>query len=151
MNKISLAESMFMVAICGLADLAEVIITVVLLDLGGAGEVVKYFIDPIVWAIIGFWLKLKGVRQTWFTVGSLIELIPFADVFPTRTIAILATIKVANSEKLSAVVEKIPVPSKTGLRRTAAKNLTNKAGNRITATASPIINNLAPKIDKLEL
>ena len=142
MQKINLAEAMFMVAVCGLADLAEFFITVFLLDLGGAGEFIKWPIDLVIWPIMAIWLKMKGVRQTWFTVGSLIELIPVADAFPTRTIAIIATIKIANSEKLSAVVEKVPVPSKTSLRRTTTQNITTKVGAAVSTTASTTVSKL---------
>ena len=142
MQKVGLAESMFMVAICGLADLFEFVITVILLDFAGAGEFMKYFIDIVVWPIMAIWLKMKGVRQTWFTVGSLIELIPVADAFPTRTIAIIATIKIANSEKLSAIAEKVTIPSKTSLRHTATQNITTKVGAAVSATASTTVSKL---------
>lgn len=82
-----------MYVICIGADLIELIITFVFLDLAGAGELIKWGINIFVWIILFFWLQGTKVRQTYIALGSLGEFIPIINSLPLRTVALWWTLK----------------------------------------------------------
>lgn len=97
-NGIAFTEAAFLLMVCALADAADFFITVVLLDLFGAGEFIKWAINFFVWATVGLWLTLKGVRTLWWSAGSLAEAIPVINALPLRTVTMVITIERANAQ-----------------------------------------------------
>lgn len=110
-KKISLPEIIIMVMIVAGADLFDVFV-----DLAAAVPVIgqillfaNWFVDIFVFAVVQFWLIIKGgigfKKQATVLAGNLIEMIPFLDILPIRTTALLVAIYMINhpgiAEKLT--------------------------------------------------
>lgn len=113
-KKISLPEIIIMVMIVAGADLFDVFV-----DLAAAVPVIgqillfgNWFVDIFVFVIVQFWLIMKGGigfrKQATVLVGNLVEMIPFLDVLPIRTAALLAAIYMINNPK---IVKKVTKPT----------------------------------------
>lgn len=99
MKKISTPEAIFLILGCIVVDLIDLAITIFLLDLGGAGEFIKWTLNIFFWAIISIYFIIKGVRQLWFMAGSLIEFIPVINALPIRTITMIIVIVLDRSPR----------------------------------------------------
>ena len=105
-KKISLPEGIIMVLLTGSADLfgmfsgAAFAIPVI----GQALVIASFFVSLSVWAIIQFWLIMKGVgtQQLWYGGGSILDIFS-GGVIPAQTPMILLTIFLANNQKLEAI------------------------------------------------
>ena len=94
-GKITLVEGIIMVMITATADLIEILLTFVGLNLFGIVIAV-----PVTF-IIQFWLLMKGSRWTWALAGNLIEFIPVLSFLPIRTGTLLVTIYLSNHQKVA--------------------------------------------------
>lgn len=106
-KKISLPEIIIMVIIVGGADLFDVFV-----DLAAAVPVIgqillfaNWFVDIFVFVVVQFWFIMKGGigfgKQATALAGNLIEFIPFLDVLPIRTAALLVAIYMINNPKIA--------------------------------------------------
>ncbi len=104
--KIGIVDAIIMILLCASADAAELVA-----DLSIAVPVVGEILPFVAWAygfaisgIMLFWLIMKGVNTKWFLGGAGIDLIPFINILPGTTVAIIATIIEDHlPEKLKAV------------------------------------------------
>ncbi|MBU6141789.1 hypothetical protein KGO95_01550 [Patescibacteria group bacterium] len=104
--KIGIIDAIIMTLLCISADAAQIIA-----DLSIAIPVVGEVLPLAAWAyglaisgIVLFWLIMKGVSTKWFLGGAGIDLIPFVNILPGTTAAIIATIIEDNlPEKTKAV------------------------------------------------
>ncbi|MEK7114501.1 MAG: hypothetical protein AAB832_00335 [Patescibacteria group bacterium] len=112
-KKISLPEIIIMVMIVGGADLFDVFV-----GLAAAVPVIgqillfgNWFVDIFVLAIVQFWLIMKGGigfrKQATVLVGNLAEMIPFLDILPIRTAALLVAIYMINHPGITEAVKTI--------------------------------------------
>ena len=97
-KKISFAEGFFLVGLCLLADLADLLLTFVFNLLFGSGEIVKLFINLIISLLLWFWAIIRGVKIVWIGGGAVAEFIPFINIMPARTVAIITTIYAHNKK-----------------------------------------------------
>jgi len=106
-KKISLPEIIIMVMIVGGADLFDVFV-----GLAAAVPVIgqillfgNWFVDIFVLAITQFWFIMKGGigfgKQATALAGNLIEFIPFLDILPIRTAALIIAIYMINHPKVA--------------------------------------------------
>lgn len=101
-KKISLPEIIIMVILSGGADLFEVFVSFIGLMpvIGQTFIFADFFIGIAVLAIVQFWLIMKGGikfrKQAASLVGNIIELIPFLDILPIRTVTLLISIYLIN-------------------------------------------------------
>jgi len=86
-------ESFFLIGVNLIADILEVFF-----DLTGVGVVVSFAIDWIIGPSTILWLFLKGVDGVVGrnAIAQAVELVPFIDMLPVRTVAILITILATN-------------------------------------------------------
>ncbi len=92
--KIGIVDAIIMVLLCASSDAADIVA-----DLSIAIPVVGEILPFVAWAygqaisaFMLFWLIMKGVSTKWFSGGAIIDLIPFVNVLPGRTAAIIVTI-----------------------------------------------------------
>ena len=100
-NKIDWVEGFFLVGLCLLFDLIDVIaIGIDLIPVIGMpiGESIKFVNNLLISLTIIFWLTIRGARSYWFLGGSIVEAIPLLNSFPTRTITIIITIYATNKQ-----------------------------------------------------
>lgn len=105
-KKISLPESIIMVLLAGSADLFGIFsgFAFAIPVIGQALIAGSFFVSLSVWAIIQFWLIMKGVgmQQLWYGGLSIADIFS-GGVIPAQTPAILLTIFLANNPKLEAI------------------------------------------------
>lgn len=98
-TQLSELEIIILIIIAVLADIFEIVIGALtaIPVVGVAFIPVIWGIDFLAWAVIQGWLWRRGIRQFYFTAGSLIEALPFplVSIFPTRTIVLILTIYVS--------------------------------------------------------
>ena len=91
----SFIEAFFLIAINIIADLVE------LLDLTGVGAIIGFVVDWIIGPTAIFWLWMKGIDMIGRnTVAQALEFIPYVDILPIRSIAIILTIIATNKPEL---------------------------------------------------
>ncbi|HCX44996.1 TPA: hypothetical protein DGT35_00070 [Patescibacteria group bacterium] len=98
MSKIGLIESFILVSFVAIAELLELIVTLAV----GPGEVVKWFINIIVWLPVQFWLLFRGARGDLYALSVLIEFIPFVNALPIKTALLITTIYIHNHPESAA-------------------------------------------------
>lgn len=105
-KKISLPEGIIMVLLTGSADLFGLFsgFAFVVPVIGQVLIVGSFFISLSVWAIIQFWLIMKGVgmQQLWYGGGSILDIFS-GGIIPAQTPMLLLTIFLANNPKLEAI------------------------------------------------
>jgi hypothetical protein len=62
-----------------------------------------FLTDVIFFPASQLYLYLKGVKGTYVLAGNIVELIPFAGNFPTRTIVFIITVWTENHPKIKQV------------------------------------------------
>lgn len=100
-----------MTLITGAADILEVAV-LLLQTIPIIGQALLFsgpFVDMGAWAIIQFWLMIRGAKGLWFTAGSVVEFIPLLDILPLRTTTLWITIYLAN-QKAAQETEPAPEP-----------------------------------------
>ena len=90
--RFDIIESFFLIAFNALGDIAE------LLDITGVGVVVGLAVDFINGPLTVMYLWIKGVPRTVGknALAQTVELFPFIDILPIRTVAIVYTILITN-------------------------------------------------------
>ena len=84
---ISFPEGFFLILICLLADLFELLggFLSASVILAPVGIFLGFMVDWIAWPIVQLALYFKNAKGFLYLAGSLIELIPIVDVLPIRT------------------------------------------------------------------
>ena len=102
---ISFPEGFFLILICLLADLFELLggFLSASVILAPVGIFLGFMVDWIAWPIVQLALYFKNAKGFLYLAGSLIELIPLIDVLPIRTASILIVIYLANHPKTAAL------------------------------------------------
>lgn len=101
-KKISLPEIIVLIMLSGAVDLFEVF-SDLMFPIPVIGQVlilVNWVIDFVILAVIQFWLIMKGgigFGQATALAGNLIELIPFLDILPFRTVTLIIAIYMINN------------------------------------------------------
>lgn len=102
--RINGVEAVFMILVCLFFDAMDGIAT--LFDIFvGAGEFIKLFINAIASPILYFWITMKGVSPMWTFAGAGLELIPFANTLPIRTVTMGITIYMDRHPKLAEKIK----------------------------------------------
>lgn len=102
-KKISLPEIIVLVMLSGAVDLFEVFSNLMFIVpvIGQVLVLVNLFIGFVILAVIQFWLIMKGGigfgKQATVLVGNLIELIPFLNILPIRTLTLIIAIYMINN------------------------------------------------------
>ncbi len=111
-SKIGIVDSIIMILLCATADAAETVanLSIAVPIIGQILPFLAWFYGFTISAFMVFWLIMKGVSTSFFLGGSGIELIPFVNILPARTGAIIATIIQENlpekTKKLTSAVTK---------------------------------------------
>ncbi len=104
--KISLVETILMVMLTGGADLFGLFSGVAfpIPVIGQILIVLSFLISLGVWAIIQFWLIIKGVgiQQLWYGGASISDMLT-SGIIPAQTPALVLTIILTNNPKLKAI------------------------------------------------
>ena len=99
-KKISTVAIVLMLMLAVSADAMEII-----LDFFAGND---FGMMAIVDAILIFWLTMKGAKAGWVIGGAIMELIPWVDALPIRTIVLLVAIYLTNHpNKLTKVTQKV--------------------------------------------
>jgi hypothetical protein len=103
--KFSLVEIILLLMIAVPVDILEPIVDFAspVPVLGQILLIVMWFIDLITFAIIQFWLIMKGERGLWALSANLLEMIPYVNALPLRTFGVILTIYLANHPKIAQV------------------------------------------------
>ena len=103
-DKINSVEAFFVVLFVAVVEILEALLTFVPI----AGDIVKWFINVIVWIPVQLWLRLKGARGDIYVAGSLIEFIPILNALPIKTTLLITTIVLHNRGvgRLASVIKK---------------------------------------------
>ena len=103
----SLVEIILMMMIVIPVDILEPIVDLIspMPVLGQIALAMMWFIDLIVLFIIQFWLIMKGEKGLWALSANLLELIPYVNALPLRTLGVILTIYLANHPALSKVAQ----------------------------------------------
>jgi hypothetical protein len=117
-KKVSLVEMLLIVPLVIGSDLFDLMADIIFL-LPIVGQVIfglaKLF-SLIVWAIVQTWMFFRGIRGSYFFVGSIVDvLIPFS-----QTITIIMTIYIVNNPKSAAVAKVANLASPKGAVKGAA-------------------------------
>ncbi len=132
-KKIQLPEAIIMVMIAGGADALEAVtgMLVVVPIIGKILLFANFLVDISVFAIVQFWLIMKGgigfKKQMTALVGNLIEFVPGLDILPFRTTALIITIYLVNHPKVAQIAAS---------RTTAGSLIKGKAGTAGKTEAS---------------
>lgn len=138
-KKISLPEIIIMVLLSGGADFFEVFVGFagVVPVIGQALTIADFFIGLTVLAIVQFWLIMKGGigfrKQASALMGNIIELIPFLDILPIRTVTLLISIYLINKEDAK---KDILVPTKKQAFKEVGKTMVSVAARKATMAAT---------------
>jgi hypothetical protein len=105
--KFSLVEIILLLMIAIPADILEPIVAFIspIPVVGLIALMAMWFVDLIVFFIIQFWLIMKGVKGLWALSANLLEMIPYINALPLRTIGLLATIYLANHPKMAQAAQ----------------------------------------------
>ncbi len=108
--KISGIEAMLMILVALLFDALDIAAT--FLDfVVGMGEFIKPAINVVASTILFVWVKLKGVSALRTIAGAGLELVPFVNALPIRTVTMIATIWLDRHPKEAEIAEVIlPTP-----------------------------------------
>ena len=87
-KSINLVEAIFMVAMVIIVEIIEIVVTFFI----GAGELAKWIINIIFWFPVRFWLKIKGVRNEYYTTAFFVEFIPFLNTLPIKSVVLAIVI-----------------------------------------------------------
>lgn len=89
-----MVDGFMMLAIAGIADGTEWLMTftVAIPIIGVGGPVVAWIVSFTVSAILLIWFIMKGVSPNYLLFGSAVDMIPFINMFPAKTAAVIATI-----------------------------------------------------------
>lgn len=103
-DKINSVEAMFVVLLVAMVEVLEVILSFIPI----AGDIVKWFINVIVWIPVQLWLRMKGARGDIYVAASIIEFIPLLNALPIKTTMLITTIILHNRGigKLVSVTKK---------------------------------------------
>lgn len=98
-NPISIGETIFVLMLVAPVDILEMVFGGPFFFLGP----LFIFVDMAVWFCVALWLTLKGVNAPkslgrWGMAG-LVELIPFVEILPIRTFALMRLIYKINSSR----------------------------------------------------
>lgn len=103
-----------MLIIAGGSDLWEMFSAglVIIPVIGWVLPVITIVISLFVWGILLIWFIMKGMSLGVLMVGGIVDLIPFVNVLPAKTIAVIRAIVAYSeiAEDVFKVVEKIPLP-----------------------------------------
>ena len=99
-KKIDTVETFLVMSISIVSDIAE------LFTLGTIGVLINF----VVGALLAFWVYMRNLKYTRFVVSAGLDLIPFVNALPLKSIGVWFTIKLANNPKVSAVTQKASVP-----------------------------------------
>lgn len=112
-KKISLPEIIIMMMIVVGADLFDVFsgLAAAIPVIGQILIIFNWLIDFVVFAIVQFWLIIRGGigfrKQAIALTGNLIEFIPLLDILPFRTATLLIAIYMINHPKAMRIIGKI--------------------------------------------
>ena len=106
-QKISLVETILMLMIVVPVDLLEVIVVFIspVPVIGQIAMAIMPFIGLVVLFVIQFWLMMKGLSGLWALTGNVLDLIPFANALPSRTLGVIATIILANRPETAKIAK----------------------------------------------
>lgn len=104
MNKITLPEIIMLVLIAFSADIANMIFGVLVLipAFGMIFGVIMFVADVVVFVILQGWLIIRGgvsFKQTASVLGNILDTIPILNILPLKTLGVVATIIMINSEE----------------------------------------------------
>ncbi len=99
--KFSLVEIILILMIVIPIDVLEAIVALIspVPVIGQIALVSMFFGDLISLFVIQFWLIMKGIKGYWTLSANLLELIPYVNALPLRSIGVIATIILANREE----------------------------------------------------
>ena len=121
--KITGIEATLMIGMCLVFDVIDIGAT--FLDAAfGAGEFIKIFNNIIASSILFFWVTIKGVSPIRTLVGAGIELIPFINILPVRTITMIATVWADQHLRATNVAATIAPIIHPGIKTTQVKKIT---------------------------
>lgn len=83
-----------MVSMVAIVEIIEIIVTFFV----GAGELVKWIINVILWFPVRFWLKIKGVGAEYYTTAFFVEFIPFINALPIKSVVLAIAIRRHNKK-----------------------------------------------------
>ena len=95
-KKIGEAETVIMMTLSIISDVLEAF------TLGTIG----IFINLIVGGLILLWINMRKLKYTRFLIRAGLDMIPFVNFLPLKSLGVWATIKLANNPQVSAVVQK---------------------------------------------
>lgn len=95
--KISTPEAILILMLTLIADLISVI------------PIVNWLVSIIMFPATQFYLRLKGIKSLYMTIGNVIELIPVLSALPAYTTAMAITIYVDRHPQLTAKFQKMPL------------------------------------------
>ncbi len=92
-KKIETAETLLIMSLGILADILEAI------TLGTLGIIINF----IVAGLIALWIYMRKLKYTRFLIGAGLDMIPFVNLLPLKSVGLWFTIKAANNPKVAAV------------------------------------------------
>lgn len=95
-KKINEVEGGLVVFIVFVAEILEFFLNFVPI----LGWLANIFLNTFVWLGVQFWLRIKGIKGTYYMASGLIDMIPIINALPTKTAALIATIKLHNKGKI---------------------------------------------------
>lgn len=116
--KIPFVELVIMAVLTSSFDITEIFLNILSLIpyVGPIFNILNLLSGWLIWFIVQFWLIIKGVRSGWYSAGSIIEMIPFINILPVRTLTLLMTYIIENNK------DKIPGMEQMGkMGKTASK------------------------------
>ena len=122
-SKITGIEATLMIGMCLVFDVIDIGAT--FLDAAfGAGEFIKIFNNIIASLILFFWVTIKGMSSARTLIGAGIELIPFINVLPVRTITMIATVWADQHPRATNVAAAVAPIIRPGIKMARAKKIT---------------------------
>lgn len=85
--KISLPEALLLLEFMVIVDVIGIILALL-----AVGEVLNTILDVLTFPITQIYFRLKGVRAGYDLAAGLLELIPFVNALPLRTIGVIVVI-----------------------------------------------------------
>lgn len=105
--KFSLVEIILILMLVVPIDLLEIVSDLIspVPVVGQVALITMFLVDLISLFAIQFWLIMKGIKGFWTLSANLLELIPYVNALPLRTLGVITTIILANRPEAAVAVK----------------------------------------------